>query len=568
MRASKFFLPTLRQAPSDAELRSHSLLARGGFIKRQAAGVYTYLPLGLRVMGKVANIVRDEANEAGGIEMLMPTLVPFELLQETGRDEVEVLYKTTDRTGRDFALGFTHEEIVTDVVRSFVSSYRQMPLCLYQIQTKFRDEPRPRAGLIRGKEFSMFDAYSFDTNLADVDRVYDRMAEAYKAMFRRMGLDVLMCEAEAGDIGGSHNHEFMVIAAAGEDSVLLDSATGVAANAERCDIGGTYTPAEPSGDKELLDTPGMRTVEEVTVFLGIGADRLVKTLLLRLGERRIAALVRGDRELNAAKLARRLGGGKIEMMGAEEARQITGADLGFVGPVGLEGCEIIADQEIAEMSDFVVGENKNDAHYRGVSHGRDFAVSSFEDIRVAVDGDPSVNGGTLSEVRGIEVGHIFQLGTKYSEAMKAMFDDGKGGERPIIMGCYGLGIGRSMQSIVEVSHDDDGIIWPITVAPFEVVVVPVSADDEAQNQAAESLYETLRKNGIDVLLDDRDERPGSKFKDADLLGLPLRAVCGRGIANGVIELKWRHEKEAKEIPVADAAPLITSMVEEERAKYR
>jgi prolyl-tRNA synthetase len=414
----------------------------------------------------------------------------------------------------------------------------------------------------------MFDAYSFDTNAIDVDKVYERMADAYKAMFRRMGLDVLMCEAEAGDIGGSHNHEFMVIAAAGEDSVLLDSATGVAANAERCDIGGTYSTAEPSESLELVETPGMRTVDEVTGFLGIGTDRLVKTLLLRLGDRRIAALIRGDRELNAAKLARRLGGGKIEMMGAEEARRISGADLGFVGPVGLDGCEIIADQEIAEMSDFVVGANQNDAHYRGVSHGRDFEVSSFEDIRVALDGDPSVAGGTLSEVRGIEVGHIFQLGTKYSVAMKAMFDDGTGGEKPIIMGCYGLGIGRSMQSIVEVSHDDDGIIWPITVAPFEAVVVPVSADDDAQKQAAESLYEGLRKNGLDVLIDDRDERPGSKFKDADLLGLPLRAVCGRGLASGVIEIKWRHEKEAREVPFTEAVETITSMVEAERAKYR
>lgn len=561
-------MPTLRQAPADAELRSHQLLVRGGFIKRQAAGVYTYLPLGLRVMGKVANIVREEANEAGGIELLMPTLVPFELLQETGRDKVEVLYKTTDRTGRDFALGFTHEEIVTDVVRSFVSSYRQMPLCLYQIQTKFRDEPRPRAGLIRGKEFSMFDAYSFDTNAEDVDRVYDRMATAYKAMFRRMGLDVLMCEAEAGDIGGSHNHEFMVIAPAGEDSVLLDSATGIAANAERCDIGGSYTPAEPKGTLELVETPDARTVEEVTSFLGIYPDQLVKTLLLRLGDRRIAALIRGDRELNVAKVARRLGGGKIEMMGAEEARSISGADLGFVGPVNLNDCEIIADQEVAEMSDFVVGANQNGAHYRGVSHGRDFQVSTFEDIRVALDGDPSVTDGTLSEVRGIEVGHIFQLGTKYSAAMKAMFDDGSGGEKPIIMGCYGLGVGRSLQSIVEVSHDDDGIRWPITVAPFEVVVVPVSTNDEAQSSAAESLYDKLKKNGIDVLLDDRDERPGSKFKDADLLGLPLRAVCGRGIASGVIEIKWRHQAEVKEIPIAEAAEIISEMVESERARYR
>ncbi|MDQ2986101.1 MAG: proline--tRNA ligase [Armatimonadota bacterium] len=568
MRASRFFLPTLRQAPSEAELRSHSLLLRGGFIKRQAAGVYTYLPLGLRVLNKVANIVREEANAAGAIEMLMPTLVPFELLQETGRDQVEVLYKTTDRTGRDFALGFTHEEVVTDVVRAFVSSYRQMPLCLYQIQTKFRDEQRPRAGLIRAKEFSMFDAYSFDTNGVDVDAVYDRMANAYKAMFRRMGLDVLMCEAEAGDIGGSHNHEFMVIAPLGEDSVLLDDVSGVAANAERCDIGGEYALADPSDEMAMVETPGKRTVEEVTVFLKVGPENLVKTLLLRTGERRIAALIRGDRELNTAKLARRIGGGKPEMLTADEARSLTGADVGFVGPVGLEGCEVIADKEIAAMSGFIVGANRNDAHLRGVSHGRDFAISSFEDIRVAVDGDVSTSGGVLREVRGIEVGHIFQLGTKYSEAMKALFDDGSGGEQPIIMGCYGLGIGRSMQSVAEISNDDNGIIWPITVAPFEVVVVPVNSEDEAQKRAAEGLYEALQEKGVDALLDDRDERAGSKFKDADLLGLPLRAVCGRGLASGVIEVKWRNQGESIEVPLGEAAERIAQMVREERAKFK
>jgi prolyl-tRNA synthetase len=567
MRASRFFLPTLRNAPADAELRSHSLLVRGGFIKRQAAGVYTYLPLGLRVMNKVANIVRDEANKAGGIEMLMPTLVPFELLQETGRDNVEVLYQTTDRTGRDFALGFTHEEVVTDVVRTFVSSYRQMPLCLYQIQTKFRDEPRPRAGLIRGKEFSMFDAYSFDTNQADVDAVYDRMADAYKAMFRRMGLDVLMCEAEAGDIGGSHNHEFMVIAPSGEDSVLLDDASGAAANAERCDIGGEYPLATPSGILELVETPGKKTVTDVTEFLGIGAEKLVKTLLVKLGDRRIAALIRGDRELNEAKLARRLGGGKVEMLDGDEALALTGAELGFVGPVGLSGFEIIADQEIASMSDFVVGANKHNAHYRGVSHSKDFVVSSFEDIRVAVDGDLAPSGGVLREVRGIEVGHIFQLGTKYSVAMKALYDDGSGGEQPIIMGCYGLGIGRSMQSIVEIRNDDNGILWPINVAPFEVVVVPVSSEDPDQVSAAKALYEELLSDGVDALLDDRDERAGSKFKDADLIGIPLRAVCGRGLSNGKIEIKWRHQEQAAEIDIEGASEKIVEMIRAERQSF-
>jgi prolyl-tRNA synthetase len=414
----------------------------------------------------------------------------------------------------------------------------------------------------------MFDAYSFDTNQEDVDDVYERMANAYKAMFKRMGLDVLMCEAEAGDIGGSHNHEFMVIAPAGEDSVLLDERVGSAANAERADIGGQSAVAEAAGTLELVETPGKRTVDEVTAFLNVGSNRLVKTLLLSLGDRKIAALIRGDRDLNAAKLARRLGGGKIEMMGGEEARTMTGADLGFVGPVGLNGFEIIADSEVAEMSDFVVGANRNDAHYRGVSHGRDFAVQSFEDIRVAGDGDAAPSGGTWKEVRGIEVGHIFQLGTRYSESMKALFDDGSGAEKPIIMGCYGLGVGRSMQSIAEIRNDDNGVIWPISVAPFECVVVPVNSEDESHTRAAETIYDGLREKGIDALLDDRDDRAGSKFKDADLLGLPLRVVCGRGLAGGVVEVKWRHESESFEIPVGEAVDRISEMIREEHAKYR
>jgi prolyl-tRNA synthetase len=569
MRASRFYLPTLREAPAEAELISHRLLLRGGFIRKLSAGVYSYLPLGLRVLNKVAGIVREEANRIGAVELLMPALVPFDLLRETGRDAVEVLYRTTDRTNRHFALGFTHEEVITDIVRSSVQSYRDLPLCLYQIQTKFRDEPRPRAGLIRAKEFEMFDAYSFDADDEAVDRIYKAMWQAYERMFQRVGLTTLVCEAEAGDIGGSDNHEFMVVTPGGEDRVLLDEKSGVAANAERCDIGGVYEAAVCDGvpPAERVETPGKRTVEEVTEFLNVSADRLVKTLLVRAGGEPVAALVRGDRELNPYKLARRLGVSKVEMLGAAEVQDITGADVGFAGPVGLDGVRIVADQEIRSMAGFVVGANQDDTHLVNVCHGRDFEVAEFMDIRVAQDGDPSPGGGVFREVRGIEVGHIFKLGTRYSEPMGAVFTDESGDEKPILMGCYGLGIGRTMQAVAEVSHDEAGIIWPISIAPFEVVVIVVNPEEDAQCETAEQVYQGLLSEGIEALLDDRDERAGVKFKDADLIGYPLRVVCGRTVAEGSVEAKWRRDAEAVAIPIDAAVAMIAKQVRDERARY-
>lgn len=563
------FLPTLREAPAEAELVSHRLLLRAGFIKKLSAGVYSYLPLGLRSLNKVAQIVREEADRAGCLEILMPVLVPIELLQETGRDTVAVLYKTRDRTERDFALGFTHEEVVTDIVRSFVQSYRQMPLCLYQIQAKFRDEPRPRGGLIRGKEFLMFDAYSFDVSEEACNESYRRLWGAYERMFRRMGLTPLVCEAEAGDIGGSENHEFMVITPGGEDRVLQDDKAGYTANAERCAIGGEYSEPEISHvpPAQIVETPGARTVAEVTRFLKVSAQQLVKTLLVRAGERIVGALVRGDRELNPYKLARILGVEKVTLLEPEEVRRVTGADVGFAGPIGLSNVPLIADQEIRSLSDFVVGANQDDRHYRHVCHTRDFKVDLFADIRLAEDGDPSPFGGTLREVRGIEVGHIFQLGTKYSAPMNAFFTDADGQQKPIVMGCYGLGIGRSLQAIVEVSHDEAGIIWPLSVAPYEVVIIPANQEEEVQAQAGESLYQQLLERNVEVLLDDRDERAGAKFKDADLIGYPLRVVCGKGLAKGQVEVKWRWESQGKEIPLDRAVETVINLLEAERANY-
>lgn len=565
MRASQMFMPTLREVPAEAETISHRLLLRGGFIKKLSAGVYSYLPMGLRVLNKVREIVRQEANRVGAVELLMPTLVPFELLQETGRDKVQVLFRTSDRTERAFALGFTHEEVITDIVRTFVQSYRELPLCLYQIQSKFRDEPRPRAGLLRGKEFLMFDAYSFDVNEEAGQKVYERMSNAYTRMFERMGLKTLICDAEAGDIGGGMNQEFMVIADAGEDSVLQDSLSGRAANAERCDIGGTYSLATPVSESiEEIHTPGAKTIDEVTQLLGVSADRLVKTLLYLADGRKVAALIRGDRDLNEFKLARRLGVSKVEMMGGAQVREITGAEVGFAGPVNLNGCEIIADNELMELAGFVVGANKTDYHLKSVCHGRDFKVDRFEDIRIAVSGDVSLGGGTLSEVRGIEVGHIFDLGTKYSSSMKAHFSEADGGEKAIWMGCYGLGIGRTMQSIIEVLHDDNGIQWPVSVAPFEVNIVIVNSEDASQKAAGEQLYSQLSELGIEVFLDDREERAGAKFKDADLIGFPLRIVCGRGVSEGKLEAKWRTDSEPFELAMDGASQKIAEWIREKR----
>lgn len=569
MRVTRYFIPTLRDAPSDAVAASHRLLLRGGFIRQQSAGVYNYLPLGLRVIEKVKKILREEAEKAHCVELLMPTLVPFELLEETGRDKVEVLFRTSDRTGRRFALGFTHEEIIADIARHHLHSYRDLPVTLYQIQTKFRDEPRPRAGLIRCKEFIMFDAYSFDPDDARCDVSYDRMWHAFDEMFRRMGLETLVCEAEAGDIGGGRNHEFMVIADAGEDSVLQDDKTGIAANAECCDIGGTYPVAgfDAIPAAELVDTPNARTVKEVTSLLAVDSKRLIKTLLVRAGDKKVAALVRGDRDLNPYKLARRLGVERVTLMDSEEVAATMGADVGFVGPIGSKGVEIVADNEIRSVNGYVVGGNRDDKHYVNACHGRDFMVDRWDDIRFARDGDAAVSGGTLREVRGIEVGHIFQLGTKYSDSMTVLFDDEDGREKAIVMGCYGLGVGRSMQAVAEVHRDADGIVWPMSVAPFEVVLIVANAEDAEQMHTAESIYQDLLDRGVDVLFDDRSERAGAKFKDADLIGYPLRIVCGRGVPQGKAEVKWRHEKSGEDMALDGLGEKVANMVINERSKY-
>lgn len=555
MRASNLFFPTLREVPADAELISHKLLMRAGFIRKVAAGIYDYLPLGYKVLKKIEKVVREEMDGQGAQELLMPALLPAELYQETGRWNLDVLFRLKDRGDRDMLIGFTHEEVVTDIVRRDVRSYKQLPLNLYQIQTKGRDEARPRGGLVRGREFVMLDAYSFDRGWDDLDRAYEKMFTAFSRVFARCGLDPQVVEAESGAIGGKENQEYMVLTEAGEDSILLCPDCGYGANAERCAIGEREIPA-PGFDQlslTLVDTPDVRTIEDVAKFLKTRVTRLVKTLICKSGDQVVVALIRGDRDLNEAKLARAMGVKKVEMADAEKVEKVSGAAVGFAGPVGLKGIKIIADREIAGMVNFIVGGNKTDTHFTNANTTRDFNVDIYADLRVATAGDacPKCESNLIVK-RGIEVGHIFKLGTLYSEAMNAKFLDDAGKENPFIMGCYGMGVSRMLAVVPEVSNDADGMIWPISIAPFEAVVMLLNPDDEAQCQAAVRIYEELQQAGVDVLLDERDERPGVKFKDSDLLGIPIQIVCGKFAAEGKVEVRLRADKSKSDIQI-DAA---------------
>ncbi|MBI2843564.1 MAG: proline--tRNA ligase [Armatimonadetes bacterium] len=569
MRASQLFFPTLREVPAEAELPSHRLLLRAGFIRKLAAGVYSYLPLGYKVLKKIEAIAREETNAAGGQEILMPSLQPVELWQETGRWDVDVLFKLEDRSGRWHGLGMTHEEVVTDIVRRDVRSYKELPLNLYQIQTKFRDEPRPRGGVIRAREFIMLDSYSFDRDDEGLDLSYRKMRRAFSRAFARLGVDFIIVEAESGAIGGKDNQEYMVLAGSGEDMVLRCDQCGYAANAERCEIADRgYEPSDEPGEPlDVADTPGMKTIEQVTGFLKTPPKKLVKTLIYEADGKPIAALVRGDRDLNEAKMSRMLDMDKLEMASPEMIVKLTGAEVGFSGPVGLKNVRIVADYEIRAMANFVTGANKTDAHYLNVNLDRDFRVDGWADIRVASDGDPCPKcAGVMRATRGIEVGHIFKIETKYSKAMDATLLDEDGREKHFIMGCYGLGVSRMLAAVPEANHDKDGMIWPMSVAPFEAVVLLLNPDDEAQLGAAVRVYEELQERGVDVLLDERDERSGVKFKDADLLGIPVQIVVGRLASEGKVEVRLRRDKQGRELVLDEAAREIVSIIETEKRR--
>jgi len=566
MRFSQMLIPTLREAPADAEVVSHQLMMRAGMIRKVAAGVYSYLPLGLKVLDKISNIVRDEMNRAGAQEILMPAVCPAELWIESGRWEQygKELLRIKDRHERDFCFGPTHEEIVTDIARREIRSYRELPMNLYQIQVKFRDELRPRFGLMRGREFIMKDAYSFHIDAEDCLREYQNMADAYRRIFTRCGLDTRQVESDTGAIGGRRAHEFQVLADSGEDAIVSCSHCDYAANVEKAEIGsrGIAKGGESTSLKKVR-TPDKKTVGEVAAFLSEAEEKFIKTLLCvtSTGET-VAALVRGDHELSEIKLRTLLGVPWITMAEAPEVERVTGAAVGFAGPLGLK-VRIVADQALRGIRGAVAGANETDHHVVGIDQERDLPNLELADLRLARAGDacPRCNEGSFGGHRGIEVGNIFYLGTKYSAPMKATYLDASGQEHPMEMGCYGIGVTRTAAAAVEQYHDNDGIIWPIPIAPAHAQIVPVKWGDATLRETAESISADLQQAGVEILLDDRDERPGIKFKDADLIGLPFRITIGpKSLERGCVELKRRNEKEAREVPKGDVVALVASAV--------
>ena len=562
MRWSNYYIPTLKEAPADAEVVSHQLLVRAGMIRKLTAGIYSYLPLGLRAISKVANIVREEMNRAGAQEVLLPAVQPADLWVESGRWEHygKELLRFKDRHDREYCMGPTHEEVITDLIRGEVRSYRQLPFTLYQIQTKFRDEIRPRFGLMRGREFIMKDAYSFDRDDEGADASYQAMYAAYRRIFSRLALRFRAVEADSGSIGGSFSHEFMVLASTGEDVVIACTACDYAANLERAEVRPSVAVdvAEPPATEEVF-TPEQHTVEELSIFLDTAPEKIVKTILLDVDGKPLAALVRGDHELNEIKLKNHLNADSVRLATPEEVQAWTKAPVGFAGPRGLD-MPVIADHALAASEGWVVGANKKDTHLLHFSLKRDAVVAAYADIRSIKAGEPCPRcSGPVEAMRGIEVGHVFKLGLKYSEALNAVFLDENGKERLIVMGCYGIGVTRVVAACIEQNHDEGGIVFPPPIAPFEVALLNLDIKSSEVCAKAEELHGLLEGMGHDVLLDDRDERPGVKFKDADLTGSPLQLVLGsKGFARGVVEAKDRRSGEKTELPLEGFAEAFAS----------
>ena len=575
MRFSSYFIPTVKEDPSGAEIISHKLMVRAGMIRKLAAGIYNYLPLGLRSIRKVENIVREEMNRAGAIELLMPSVLPAEPWIESARWDYygKELLRFKDRAERDFCLGPTHEEIITDIVRKEIRSYKQLPVNFYQIQTKFRDEIRPRFGVMRAREFIMKDAYSFDVSDEGADRSYQAMYDAYVRIFERCGLEFSVVSADSGNIGGSFSHEFMVTADTGEDVIMSSTEADYAANLELAKIGISEDEREglrtTSGLEQVSEvhTPGLKTVEDVARLLKVGPEKLIKTLIVRTETEPVVALVRGDTELSLTKLRNFLGCDIAELADPQTILEVSGGPLGFSGPVGLKRkkVRVVADKSIRNMKNAVTGANKGDYHVTGVNPGRDFEADSYADIRVAREGDPCPvsENGVLKASRGIEVGHVFKLGTKYSEAMGANYVDENGAEKPLVMGCYGIGIGRTVAAAIEQNNDEYGIKFPLPIAPFEVSVLPINIKQRDVKDAAEKIYSALLRDGVDVLIDDRAETPGVKFKDSDLLGIPIQVVVGqRSLKEGNVEIKNRNSGERTNVTVEKVPGEIAALLAE------
>lgn len=570
MKMSNMLISTLREVPAEAEIDSHKLMLRAGMIRKMAAGVYNYMPLGLKVLKKVEDIVREEMNAAGAQEFLASAMIPAELWQESGRWDAygAEMFRLKDRGERDFCLGPTHEEVFTDIARNEIKSYKQLPLNLYQIQTKYRDERRPRFGVMRSREFVMKDAYSFDKDQAGLDLVYDKMHDAYVKIFSRCGLDAKCVAADSGAIGGSNSAEFMVKSEVGEDDVVFCTHCNYAANIEKATAKLEQVEKEELLEAQKIATPDSRGINEVAEFLNISSKKTVKTLLYNVDGKIVAVFVRGDREVNEVKVANASNAsGDLEMASHEDYINTTGCDIGFAGPIGIKADLVLVDEEVKNMYNFVVGGNETGYHIQNVNYGRDFE-GIIGDFRNVVEGDTCPEcGGKLTIARGTEVGHIFKLGTKYSESMNANFIDEDGKEKPFIMGCYGIGVTRTMASIIEQHHDENGIIWPLSVAPYHISVIPVNVKDEEQVKVANELYTDLINMGVEAILDDRNERAGVKFKDSELMGIPMRVTVGKKITDGEVEFKLR-DGEMEVIKISDVCNVVKGEFEKNNMKLK
>ena len=568
MRYSEMFLPTGREVPSDAEVISHQLMIRAGMIRKLTSGIYSYLPLGYRVIRKVEQIVREEMNKAGAQEVYLPMVQPAELWQESGRWEYygKELLRFHDRHEREYCLGPTHEEVITDLVRNDIKTYRQLPRNLYQIQTKFRDEVRPRFGVMRCREFGMKDAYSFDADEAGAEVSYEKMFTAYNNIFRRCGLKFRPVEADSGSIGGKYSHEFMVMAESGEDAMVVCDQCNYAANLEKAE--GARPEKADMAEKDWLllesvHTPNVRTIEEVSEFLKVTPRDIVKTLIFNADGKPCAILIRGDQDVNEIKVKNYLGVNELELADDDMIMKVTGAPRGFAGAVKIK-TRIIADYSVMNMVNFVTGANKEDYHLKNVNISRDFNIESFADLRVIEKNDKCPRcGGIIKFVRGIEVGHVFKLGTKYSKSLKAVYLDRDGQEKIMIMGCYGIGIGRTIAACIEQNNDENGIVWPMPLAPYHAIITPVNVNEGEVGKAAEKIYQELLACGIEVVFDDRDERAGVKFKDADLIGIPLRITVGqKNLIQGNVELRNRKSGETKIYPLQQIVSAIKKSIAE------
>ena len=577
MRLSKMYVRTLRELPAEAEIPSHILLLRTGMIRKLASGIYGFMPLGWRSLHKIENIIREEMDKSGAQEILMSAIQPAELWEESGRWSAygPELWRIKDRNGRDFCLGPTHEEIFTDIVRDGVSSYRQLPLNLYQIQHKYRDEARPRFGLMRSREFIMKDAYSFDKDQEGLDKSYDDMYDAYTRIFTRCGLTFRPVEADSGAIGGNASHEFTALSEVGESDIAYCENCSIAANVEKA----ACRDAEPSPESEAMlelqevHTPGTKTIEEVAAFLNIDKTKTIKALLFEKydedgkADGYVAAFVRGDRELNMIKLVNALKIPEHAIAFADESKleAAIGAIGGFTGPIGLHDCTVVVDSELVGLKNLCAGACKTDHHILNVNYGRDYEGDIVTDLKVLKEGDPCpVCGAPIKHTRGIEVGQVFKLGTKYSEAMNATYKDENQQDHPLVMGCYGIGVSRTLAAVIEQHHDEDGIIWPVSVAPYHAIVTLVKPKDEEQAKVAEEIYQSLLAAGVEAVIDDRDERPGVKFKDADLLGFPIRITVGKRAGEGIVEYKLRRDSDKTEISVSEAIEKAIKLVNEEK----